>query len=315
MKVSVAMCTYNGAKYLQEQLDSILHQTRPVDEIIVSDDGSSDDTLNILRTYAEKYPCLHYTKNLKNKGFKQNFMDTMRQCSGDIVFLSDQDDCWHPNKVEYILDWFNKHPNLQLVFTNANIIDGDGKSTGETLFDFVGFDSEKQKAALHGFLVDILCVGNRATGATMAFHKKFINEFKDEWYVNKKFHDEALVLEAAGKEVAGFIIEPLMDYRLHDKNAAGLDRAGYLYRSPYIPLMVAYDGETRWTKRTQQLVTFSRLRSTFIYSWFGMKAYAFLFRYIHLYGSLNYKAFFCDIKEAWDHSIIRMHNMIHRMKL
>lgn len=312
MKVSVAMCTYNGAKYIREQLDSILLQTRSVDEIIISDDGSSDDTVDILRMYAEKYPCVHFAKNTTNKGFKLNFLDTMRQCTGDIVFLADQDDRWLPNKVEYILDWYSNHPQIQLVFTNANIIDGEGNPTGETAFELVGFDSEKQKAALNGFLVSILCVGNRATGATMAIRKDFIKSYKDEWYTDEKFHDIALVTEAAGKEVAGFIPEPLMAYRLHDNNVGGLDRAEYLYWSPYIPLQVAYAGESRWTKRTRQLLAFSRQRSTFKYSWFGMKVYAFLFQYMHFYGSLWHKAVLYDIKEAWSHSITRMHNLIFK---
>ena len=312
MTISVAMCTYNGAKYIREQLDSILHQTRPVDEIIVSDDGSSDETLEILQKYAKEYPCVHYAKNSKNKGFKQNFLDTMRQCSGDIVFLADQDDRWLPNKVEFILDWYEKHPQVQLVFSDANIIDGDGNATGETAFELVGFDSDKQKAASHGFLMSIFCVGNRATGATMAIRKDFISSYKDEWYADVKYHDIALALEAAGMEVAGFITEPLIAYRLHDNNVGGLDRAAYLYRSPYIPLMVTCNGEARWTERTQQLLAFSRLRSTFKYSWFGLKACAFLFRYMHLYGSLWYKAFFYDIKEALNHSITRIHNRIFK---
>ena len=145
MKVSVAMCTYNGARYIQEQLDSILHQTRPVDEIIISDDGSTDGTLEILRKYANDYHYINYCVNKTNKGFKQNFIDTINRCTGDIVFLSDQDDCWYEYKVAKILDLYEKNANLQVVFTNGNIINEDGESLNETMFERVGLDNMKQQ--------------------------------------------------------------------------------------------------------------------------------------------------------------------------
>lgn len=113
---SVALCTYNGVKYIADQLDSIINQTRTVDEIIVSDDGSTDGTLMILEEFAQKYSLLHYSVNTVRKGFKQNFLDTIRQCKGDVVLLSDQDDKWYLNKVEFVLERFQKHPKIQLGF-------------------------------------------------------------------------------------------------------------------------------------------------------------------------------------------------------
>lgn len=312
MKVSVAMCTYNGAKYIQEQLDSILHQTRPVDEIIISDDGSSDDTLDILRKYEERHPCIYVSLNEKNKGYKQNFMDTMRQCTGDIVFLSDQDDRWHLNKVELILDWFDKHPKMQLVFTNANIIDGSGKQSGENIFDRIGFDKEKQRAAIHGFMMDILWMNNRATGATMAIRKGFINEFQDEWGSNHKFHDYALVLEAFGREVGGFISTPIMDYRIHGANQTGICPAHHVFESPYKHKMIEFEGMDRWANRVKERITFSRERFVTQYSLFGAKACWYIPKYLRMYGSLWYKAYTMDMKEAWEHSMNRIKHILLR---
>lgn len=310
--ISVALCTYNGVEFIKDQLDSILNQTRPVDEIIVSDDGSSDGTLVILKEYAEKYSCLRYSVNAIRKGFKQNFFDTMRQCKGDLVFLSDQDDRWHPNKVESVLKWFGAHPKMQLVFTNANIIDGESHITGETLFEKVGFDSEKQKAFCFGFAMDILCLNNRATGATMAVRRTFIYSFNEEQYRNKTHHDYSLALDAADKEVVGFVAEPLMDYRLHENNTTGLEQPQHLFLSPYMPVWTQFDEESIWTKKNQQRLAFSRKRLSFKHSWFGVKACIYVFRYIRLYGKLWYMAFAYDWKESVLHSRNRLEAVIKR---
>lgn len=302
MTVSVAMCTYNGARYIQEQLSSILSQTRKVDEVVICDDGSTDGTLDVLQRYSDEYSCIRYCVNEKNKGFKQNFFDAMRLCTGDIVFFSDQDDIWHPDKVEKVLRWFDKHPKKHLLFTNAMIIDENSYQTGETIFERIGFDKEKQKAALHGFMMDILYVCNRATGATMAIKKDFINNFKEDWYATEKFHDCALVMEAMGEEVGGFIAESLMDYRLHASNNAGMERVEDYYLSPYMPIYYKCGGEKRWTKRVRKQIDFSLKRTTFKYSWFGAKVFFHLFVYICLYGSLWYKAFLYDLKDSILHS-------------
>lgn len=98
--VSIVMCTYNGAKYLREQLDSILAQTRPADEIIVQDDGSVDDTLHILREYACRYPTLHVFSNEQEHGINANFFSALARATGDYIAISDQDDIWEPDKIE-----------------------------------------------------------------------------------------------------------------------------------------------------------------------------------------------------------------------
>lgn len=306
VKVSVAICTYNGAKYLKEQLDSILHQTRPVDEIVISDDGSTDDTMAILQQYATDYSYVRYAQNKWNKGYKQNFFYTLRQCTGDIIFLSDQDDVWHADKVERVLRWFDSHPKMQLVFTNASIVNGDGKPTGGNAFAAIGFDDEKQKAAQHGYMMDILFQNNRATGATMALRKDFIDSFKDEWGAGYQFHDYALVLEAFGKEVGGFMSESLIDYRVHGANATGFSPANHVFLSPYMHVCADFEGVNRWTDKTQRRIAFSRERGSFMYSWFGIKAIIAIPRYISMYNNLWYKAFAYDMKEAFVHSVERI---------
>ena len=90
--VSIIMGTYNGAKYIREQLDSILAQTYPLKEIIIQDDGSTDDTIAICQAYQEKYPIVHFSRNEHNLGFNANFKSAAMKATGDFVAFSDQDD-------------------------------------------------------------------------------------------------------------------------------------------------------------------------------------------------------------------------------
>ena len=107
MKLSVALCTYNGEKYIKEQLESILNQTVAIDEIIICDDRSNDKTTAIIEQFQAEYPdkiSLH--KNHANLGSTKNFEKSISICTGDYIFLSDQDDIWKANKVEKIIQYF-----------------------------------------------------------------------------------------------------------------------------------------------------------------------------------------------------------------
>ena len=98
--VSVVMCTFNGEKYLKEQLDSILRQTYPILELIVQDDCSTDNTYSIVEEYAQKYPFIKLFRNEKQLGINQNFFSAMQRSKGDLIAISDQDDIWEDNKLE-----------------------------------------------------------------------------------------------------------------------------------------------------------------------------------------------------------------------
>ncbi len=98
--VSVVMATYNGEKYIREQLDSILAQTYPIRELIIQDDCSTDSTPAICREYESKYPNVHFFENESNLGFNKNFQTAAMRATSDFVALSDQDDVWFPQKIE-----------------------------------------------------------------------------------------------------------------------------------------------------------------------------------------------------------------------
>src|ERR1700753_2011765 len=97
--VSIALCTYNGAVYLKEQLDSLIAQTYPNIEIVVVDDRSADDTWQLLTGYANTYPQFKIHQNAQNLGFVKNFEHAASLCSGELIALCDQDDIWHPEKI------------------------------------------------------------------------------------------------------------------------------------------------------------------------------------------------------------------------
>lgn len=131
--ISIAMATYNGAKYLKEQIDSILGQTIQDFEIVVCDDCSSDDTWSLLQAYAEQDARIRVYRNEENLGYKKNFAKAMNLCKGDYVALSDQDDIWKPNHLEFLLNLIGDNG---VACGNAHLIDGNGKSLGRNLDDY-----------------------------------------------------------------------------------------------------------------------------------------------------------------------------------
>ena len=131
--VSVAMATYHGAKYVKQQLLSISDQSCPPNEMIVSDDGSSDETLEIVREFAKFSPFpVKILSNAENMGYAQNFGIALSQCSGDIVFLSDQDDVWLPNKIEVVLSRFASEPRIELLIHDLEFCKEDLTPIGQT---------------------------------------------------------------------------------------------------------------------------------------------------------------------------------------
>lgn len=111
MKISLVMATYNGAKYLNEQLDSIKNQTLKLDEVIIVDDVSTDDTSYLVEKYISNHQLnWMFIKNKENLGYKGNFKKGLEHASGDVIFLCDQDDIWHLDKVERMIEVLKHHP-------------------------------------------------------------------------------------------------------------------------------------------------------------------------------------------------------------
>ena len=236
MKLSVALCTYNGKQFIEEQISSILNQTHKVDEIVVCDDCSTDGTVDAVRHIAK---CnlninIRVLVNDKNIGVRANFEKAVHECYGDIIFLSDQDDVWKPNKVETIVDWFRKNPDKSVVFTDANLIDSDGKllDATDTLWCHVGFSPKIQKQFDNGYSFEIVANRYRCTGATMALRKDFVFDFSN--YCRSGIYlDATIALVASLHNKLGYIPAKLIDYRIHEKQNAGINIEKEIYADKY----------------------------------------------------------------------------------
>ena len=217
MKISVALCTCNGEKYIQQQLESICNQTRKVDEIIICDDHSSDHTIDICKQILNQYDIFYQIKiNNPSLRIMKNFQQCFSLCSGDIIFSCDQDDIWDERKVEIILNEFKNNPEIKMIATNAVLIDKNGEKMNLSLRESIGFHVNIRCKQVLPNLLKTYCI----TGATMAFYKDFEEEY---FYLSKYWlHDGWLALAAALNDHLLYLDDFLTKYRLHGGNACGI---------------------------------------------------------------------------------------------
>ena len=209
--ISVCIATHNGEKFIKEQLDSILCQLAPEDEVVISDDGSTDKTIDVILSLRDSRIQLYqYHQTAKGKVSHyyvcKNFENALKQAKGDYIFLADQDDWWMPNKVNKCLEALKNHT---LVVHRAEICDGNLKPTGRLMYkdEFV-------------FKTYLALKRGKYYGCTIAFRKellKWILPFPSELIL----HDQWIGCMA---ELTGNVYyerEPLMKYRLHGNNTSG----------------------------------------------------------------------------------------------
>lgn len=133
--ISVAIAAYNGERFLVEQLESLVSQTRPPDEVVVSDDRSTDGTVDIVRRFAARAPfSVHVLLNKRNLGVNGNFDRAVAACTGDIIFLCDQDDVWLPHKIATMSALLARYGKVGLVISNSEIVDEALRPTGRRLY-------------------------------------------------------------------------------------------------------------------------------------------------------------------------------------
>ncbi len=219
-RLSIAMCTYNGARYLQEQLDSIATQTRTPNELVLCDDRSSDATTEIIESFAIEaaFPVRLYV-NEENLGSTKNFEKAIGLCTGDVVVLSDQDDVWYSEKLIRIEDAFSGSPRTGLVFSDAEVVDEHLQPLGYSLWQSVGFSRNDQELIARGKAFDALLRRSIVTGATMAFRawlKDVVLPIPEGWV-----HDGWISLLAAALTNLSPIQDSLIKYRQHPSNQIG----------------------------------------------------------------------------------------------
>jgi glycosyltransferase involved in cell wall biosynthesis len=208
--ISVVVTTFDGERFLREQLDSILAQTVPPREIVVVDDGSRDGTMAILAAYAAADPRFRIFRNQENLGYVRNFEKGMRLATGALVALSDQDDVWLPHKLAVLRDRLG---DGLIVYSDSELIDEDGRRLGRRMSDVmnqIGYDSCLMYA-----------VGAWAPGHAMLFRRELVELCLP--FPDLVTHDFWLGFTATCHGAIRYVDEPLVLYRQHRGNAIGAD--------------------------------------------------------------------------------------------
>jgi glycosyltransferase involved in cell wall biosynthesis len=170
MTISIALCTYNGAVYLSTQLESFARQTVLPDEIVICDDGSTDETLQIAEKFSQTAPFkLRIFQNEQNLGYTKNFERAIMLCKGDLIALSDQDDLWYPHKLAVLSSFFLENNSVGGVFSDGDLMDAALSPTGRTLWQNLRFTRKEQNRFRSGMGADVLFQRNVVTGMTMMF--------------------------------------------------------------------------------------------------------------------------------------------------
>lgn len=227
--VSVAMATYNGEKYIKEQLDSIRCQTKMPDEVIMCDDGSTDQTVACIERYITKYKLTGWKiiKNSHNLGHFDNFFKAISLVQGDTIYISDQDDVWDIDKIKVIETYYAENQSAMMVQSNVNFIDKNGKKL-ETSYNYHG------KKNVNGFvqlLLEDMCKFP-GSGYTMSFRKLVKEKIFENNLNNYKsvylYHDILLGLMSASLGNCYMCTEIYDSHRLHDANTTQTKGKSYI---------------------------------------------------------------------------------------
>lgn len=218
---SIALCTYNGIRFIKEQLDSLANQTLPPDEIVICDDGSNDGTREFLEEYSRSSQLpisLHF--NDHNLGYCRNFEKCASLCSREVVFFCDQDDIWVPEKIETFMKEFEDE-QIGLVLSEADLIDSSGTARGILLSESWGLDGRKCKPLLEGNAINFVLQYSNWVGMSMAYRNTFSKYLFP--YLQTKGHDLWTLRIVGSIAKARFILQPMVHYRIHGKNTFGTD--------------------------------------------------------------------------------------------
>jgi glycosyltransferase involved in cell wall biosynthesis len=198
------MAVYNGSKFIKEQIISVICQLKEGDELIISDDGSTDETLSILHSFEDTRIKVH--KNNGKKGPVGNFENAINHASGDVIFLCDQDDIWFPEKIERHLQ---QHVNYDLVVSDAIVTDENGNVIFKSFFN--------ARKSRKGLLYNLF--RNSYIGCCMSF-KKCVLKQALPFPHHIHMHDWWIGLVAEIKGSIFFLNQPMMYYIRHSNNAS-----------------------------------------------------------------------------------------------
>ena len=230
LEVSVALCTYNGARFLREQVRSICLQTRPPVEIVLSDDASRDGSVEVVRAAvaecAAERPgppiALRVFENPVALRVVKNFEQAISACTSELIALSDQDDVWMPDRLALMVAHFEQDANLMLLHTDARLVDSERRDLNQTLFHALEITPLELAQVHGGKAFDALLRRNLVTGATTVFRRSLLADalpLPVEWV-----HDEWLAIVASTTARVDLLEQPLIEYRQHESNQIGARR-------------------------------------------------------------------------------------------
>lgn len=257
--ISVAMTTFNGEKYIEKQIESIIHQSLPVDEIIVCDDGSTDHTVELLKKYD-----VTLIQNFQNLGYKLNFKQAMEKCNGDYIFLCDQDDIWEKDKVKDMMHIMESHKNIHVLASSFTYIDGQDQMILTTLNKGYSnnnlYNKEVEKNALVSVLTDEFIYGNYFQGCALVMDKQ-TRDFVVHHFDDRLPHDWIISLYASIDGGMYFYNKSEFKYRIHSDNSIGVST---LNQSTTQHVNRAYRFEERYQKARDALYVLDVLKSNCI---------------------------------------------------
>ena len=219
-KISVVMAVYNGEKYIAEQLQSIYDQTRKPDEVIIRDDCSTDGTYNEIASFINENQLSDswkLFKNVNNLGWKKNFYTASQDCTGDIIFFSDQDDIWHKNKIE-TMSAIMEEKTADCVYSECYFIDSDGNPISKRNNKTFSGKLWKQNFSKN-------FNSKKTLGCRMCVSRKVINEFIELRYP-KLGYDSQCGRIALLYDGIWVLESSLIDHRIHDNNSSKISSKG-----------------------------------------------------------------------------------------
>jgi len=224
--VSVVLCTFDGAEFLAAQLQSLANQTCPPDEIVVRDDASHDATREVLDDFAHRSAVpVRISINRQRLGIPANFWAAIGDARGDLIALCDQDDVWHPSRLERAIDVLDNEPHVGATFSNGRCIDERGALTGRTLWELAGLTDDLLARFRSGHELDVLLRRPVVTGGTVTFRSSFLPLLLPAPPITHDYWISAAIALQARVEPINM---PLISYRLHASNAVGLHRTAAL---------------------------------------------------------------------------------------
>jgi glycosyltransferase involved in cell wall biosynthesis len=219
-RISVALCTFNGARFLRAQLESLSAQSRPPDELVACDDHSTDGTVALLEQFSRTAPFpVRIEVNPETLRSTRNFEKAIGLCTGELIATCDQDDVWLPEKLALVEEAFAGNPRPGLVFTDAEVVDETLRPVGYRLWDAIHFDERARREVLRGRGFDVLLRQWLVTGATMAFRSEYrsmLLPIPECWV-----HDAWIAFLLGAVAPLAFIDRPTVRYRQHPGQQVG----------------------------------------------------------------------------------------------